>query len=204
VIEDRTQALLDVDPWRGDDALLDLAAWTGSVDGAGVVTERALAATSAPVDVAELARRAAARVTAVESDAPVTDELPFDLAPRPISRTGAREALTAFDAPAARAAMAAASARYLDDLHRWCPFTHWPPGTVAHGFPIVVQDAAVRAAITRELPGLVRTALAPLDERGAERAAALLFLPCHAGVTAAHAEAIVAGLARAGVDRAGP
>ncbi|HEY4095235.1 MAG TPA: formyltransferase family protein [Baekduia sp.] len=175
VVEDRFQALLAVDPWRGDDALVDLAAWTGSRDGAGVVSDRADLATGG------------------------------DPRPRPLSRAGAYEAFAAFDAAAARAAMAAAAQRYQKALHRHCPFTHWPPGTVAHGFPVVVEDSTTRAAITRELPGLVIAPFAALagDDAAAARAAALLALPCHAGVTAGHVDHVLAGLARAGVELAG-
>lgn len=152
VVEDRTSALLNRDPIEGT-AVLDLATWTGSRDGAGLVHDGS-------------------------SDA--TDS---------ISPDGAREALTAFDAATARTRMERAAARYMAALAPIAALRSWPPGTVAHGFPIVVHDAALRERVDAALPGLVTRPLT-----GHDHAEALLVLPCHAGVTDAHVDTVVAAL----------
>jgi methionyl-tRNA formyltransferase len=195
VLEDRTQALLDSDPIRGDAAVVDLESWTGSLDGGGLLARDGLSEPDwRESDTARLGQRARERALAAEGVPLAAVERRFDAAPRRISRAGAREALLAFDAPAARARMEQAAGRYMAALGDRCPFTHWPPGTLAHGFPLLVRDAAERAAIDAALPGLVRRPLA-----GGPGAEALLALPCHARTTAAHVDAAVAALAAAGV-----
>ncbi|RKQ92896.1 methionyl-tRNA formyltransferase [Solirubrobacter pauli] len=157
VVEDRTGALLSRDPIEGT-AVLDLATWTGSRDGAALVHGG----------------------THIAADT--------------ISADGAREALTVFDAATARARMERAATRYMAALGPVAAFTHWPPGTVAHGFPIIIEDAALRERIDAALPGLVTRPL-----MGHERAQAVLALPCHAGVTDAHVDTVLSALCDAGV-----
>lgn len=155
VVEDRTGALLSRDPIEGDAAVLDLAAWTGSREGAGVVHRGGLQA------------------------------------PATIDPIAAREALTAFDSAAARLRMERAAARYMTALGAHARFTHWPPATVAHGFPITVEDAATRERIDAALPGLVQR---PLDGNPA-----VLALPCHAGTVDAHVDTVIGAVRAAGV-----
>jgi methionyl-tRNA formyltransferase len=195
VIEDRTQALLDGDPILGDAAVVDLEGWTGSLDGGGIFARDVL---SEPAwlepDPVRLGERARERALAAEAQTSPVRAPRFDAAPRPISRAGAREALLSFDAPAARGRMERAAGRYMAAMGRRCPFTHWPPDTVAHGFPLLVPDVAERAAIDAALPGLVARPLT-----GGPRAEALIALPCHAGTTTAQVDGIVAALIAAEV-----
>jgi methionyl-tRNA formyltransferase len=207
VVEDRSLALLDVDPWEGELGVLDLSRWTGSLDGAGAVGEHLEPNSWAQIELTDLAARAGARIASIEAGEPVEAERRLDdTVPRPISMIGRREALESFDPARARATMAVATAAYLEALHRWCPFTHWPPATCAHGFPIVVDDPALRSAIDAELGDAVTQPLVSLNDQGpsAARAAALLELPCHAQTGPEQVAGVIAALARAGVDHRGP
>ena len=207
VIEDRTQALLDHDEVRGDGAVLDVEGWTGSLDGGGAVSRVTLEPPRwAEPDRERLAERARARALGAASpSAAARDHTgpsdravpPSDAphaAPRPISRAGAREALWVFDAPAARVRMEAAAARYMAAEGRRSPFTYWPPGTVAHGFPFVLADPELRSALEAALPGALTRPLVAARPEAAARAEALLALPCHAGTTATHVGAVLAAL----------
>jgi len=159
VLEDRSAAALGAQPLAGELAVVGVHPWLAVPDGALLLSAAALAEPRwLPPDMTLVGRRLEAAARAAEADRaqPYADAGDAG-APRAMSRWSQTALADGAAIASARTAAADAARDLMAALAPACPFTHWPTGTHAHGFPLIVEDpAATLAALVEADVDVVR------------------------------------------------
>jgi methionyl-tRNA formyltransferase len=148
VLEDRGDAVLSRPRPVDHLAVVALHPWLPVPDGALLLSADPVAAPAwTSPDFVLIGARLEASARCAEQprggwDAAAPGPVPdvTDVAPRTMSRFSQRRLLGPSPLPTLRAAADASAAQFMAELGTVCAFTHWPAGTHAHGFPVLVDD----------------------------------------------------------------
>jgi methionyl-tRNA formyltransferase len=148
IVEDRSAAVLSSLPLVGDVAVVALRPWLDVPDGALLLSAEQIAAPDwEEPDLEVIGRRLELAAIAVEHghEAPEVDDS-GDAAPRSMSRWSQRQLEGDSPLPAARSRADQMARELMGKLGSSCPFTHWPIGAHAHGFPVLWEGDGIQAS----------------------------------------------------------